>query len=53
MIWDNTTARFNAHTFGDFGASKQTGQVYATGFTTITPPTTFTAANKPPMFDLY
>lgn len=53
MIWDNTTARFNAHTFGDFGGSKQTGQVYATGFTTITPPTTFVAANKPFMFDLY
>jgi len=41
---DNTTARLNAHTFGDFGASKQTGQTYATGFTTITPPTTFTTA---------
>jgi hypothetical protein len=53
MIWDNTTARFNAHTFGDFGGSKQTGQVYATGFTAITPPTTFTAANKPFMFSLY
>ena len=41
---DNTTARLNAHTFGDFRAAKQTGQVYATGFTTITPPTTFTTA---------
>jgi hypothetical protein len=53
MIWDNTTARFNAHTFGDFGGAKQTGQVYATGFTTITAPSTFTAASKPFMFDLY
>lgn len=41
---DNTTGRLNAHTFGNFGASKQTGQVYATGFTTITVPTTFTTA---------
>ena len=38
-----STSRYNAHTFGNFGASKQTGQVFATGFTTITPPTTFTA----------
>lgn len=44
---DNNTARINTHTFGDFGASKQTGQVYATGFTTITPPTTFTTALGP------
>jgi hypothetical protein len=43
----NTTPRFNTHTFGDFGASKQTGQTYATGFTTITPPTTFTTALAP------
>lgn len=41
---DNTTGRLNTHTFGNFGASKQTGQTYATGFTTITPPTTFTTA---------
>lgn len=39
---DNATGRLNTHTFGNFGASKQTGQVYATGFTAITPPTTFT-----------
>jgi hypothetical protein len=44
---DNNTARINCHTFGDFGASKQTGQTYATGFTTITPPTTFTTALGP------
>lgn len=43
----NTTPRFNAHTFGNFGAAKQTGQTYATGFTTITPPTTFTTAVGP------
>lgn len=44
---DNNTARVNMHTFGNFGASKQTGQTYATGFTTITPPTTFTTALAP------
>lgn len=45
---DNTTARINTHTLaGACGASKQTGQVYATGFTTITPPTTFTTALGP------
>jgi hypothetical protein len=44
---DNNTARINTHTFGNFGAAKQTGQVYATGFTTITPPTTFTTALAP------
>lgn len=47
LIVDNGTARYNAHTFGDFGAAKQTGQVFATGFTTITPPTTFTTALAP------
>lgn len=36
------TSRYNAFAVGAFGASKQTGQVFATGFTTITPPTTFT-----------
>ena len=43
----DTTPRFNAHTFGDFGAAKQIGQVYGTGFTTITPPSTFTTALAP------
>ncbi len=47
LFVDNGTARVNTHTFGNFGASKQTGQVYATGFTTITPPTTFTTALGP------
>lgn len=47
LFIDNTTARFNTHTFGDFGAAKQTGQTYVTGFTTITPPTTFTTALGP------
>lgn len=43
---DNITARFNSHTFGNFGASKKTGETYGT-FTTITPPTTFTTALGP------
>lgn len=43
-IYDTATAGFfNAPPLGNFGCAKQTGQVYATGFTTITPPTTFTA----------
>lgn len=41
-FFDNATARYNAPPLGVFGAAKQTGQVYATGFTAITPPTTFT-----------
>ncbi len=44
--FNNTGARFNTHTFGDFGASKKTGEVFGT-FTTITPPTTFTTAQGP------
>lgn len=43
---DNTTARFNTHTVGNFGAGKKTGETYGT-FTTITPPTTFTTALGP------
>ena len=42
-FFDNNTVRYNAPPLGVFGAAKQTGQTYATGFTTITPPTTFTA----------
>lgn len=48
---DNTTARVNTHVIGNFGASKKTGETYGT-FTTITPPTTFTA-NQGPMGNLY
>lgn len=46
-FYDNTIQRPTAWTAGAFGASKQTGQTYATGFTTITPPTTFTTALGP------
>lgn len=41
-IYDSGTARYNTPILGSFGCSKQTGQVFATGFTTITAPTTFT-----------
>jgi hypothetical protein len=44
--FSNTGARFNTHTFGDFGASKKTGETFGT-FTTVTPPTTFTTALGP------
>lgn len=47
VFFDNNTVRPNAITQGSCGASKQTGQVYATGFTAITPPTTFTTALGP------
>jgi len=47
LFVDNNTARVNCHTFGDFIAGKQTGQVFATGFTTITPGSTFTTALGP------
>lgn len=48
---DNTTARINTHTLGNFGASKKTGETYGT-FTTVTVPTTFTA-NLGPVASLY
>jgi hypothetical protein len=46
-FYDNTTVRGTTFTTGSCGAAKQTGQVYATGFTAITPPTTFTTALGP------
>lgn len=48
---DNTTARVNTHTLGNSGCSKKTGETYGT-FTTVTPPTTFTA-NLGPVASLY
>lgn len=51
-FYDNGTARYNSPPLGTFGAAQQTGQVYATGFTTITPPTTFTT-NVAPIASLY
>ena len=47
VFYDNATVRGTTFTSGSCGASKQTGQTYATGFTTITPPTTFTTALGP------
>lgn len=44
---DNNTARMGALTLGNCGAAKQTAQTYATGFTAVTPPTTFTTAIGP------
>lgn len=49
LFIDNTTARYNAYSVGAFGSATQTGQVYATGFTTITPPTTFGSTQAPIM----
>jgi hypothetical protein len=43
---NNTSNRFNSHTFGRFGASKKTGETFGM-FTTITPPTTFTTGLGP------
>lgn len=48
---DNSTARINMHPFGAFPASKKTGETYGT-WTSITPPTTFTA-DVGPMATLY
>lgn len=47
VFYDNATARPNSLTTANCGAAKQTGQTYATGFTTISAPTTFTTALGP------
>ena len=47
VFYDNNTTRANAFTVGNCGVSKATGQTFATGFTTVTPPTTFTSAIGP------
>jgi hypothetical protein len=39
--YSSATARYNTHTLGTHGVTKQTGQTYGT-FTAFTPPTTFT-----------
>lgn len=46
-FYDNNTQRPTAFTVGNCAANKQTGQTFATGFTTITPGTTFTTALGP------
>ena len=50
---DNTTARFRTFGIGAFAATIQTGQTYATGFTTITPPTAFGGSGNAPIASLY
>lgn len=47
VFYDNNTVRPNTYTAGSFGVSKATGQTYATGFTAITAPSTFTTALGP------
>lgn len=47
LFIDNATARFNTHIVGTGGTSKKTAQAFATGFTAITPPTTFITALGP------
>jgi hypothetical protein len=51
-FYDNNTQRANAIKMGACGASVQTGQTFSTGFTSITPPATFTA-NVGPAASLY
>lgn len=48
---DSTSDHIRMHAAGNFGASLKTSETYGT-FTTITPPTTFTAAQGP-IADLY
>lgn len=45
--FDDTSARFNTHVFGDFGAGKLTGQTYGTMPSGVTVPTTFTTGLGP------
>jgi len=49
VIGDNAGGDINTHVFGNFGAGKITGLVYATesGYATITLPTTFTTGQGP------
>jgi hypothetical protein len=45
--FNNTSARFNTHVFGTFGAGKLTSQTYGTMPSGITLPTTFTTGLGP------
>lgn len=53
IMQDDTSNRFNAHTFGDFPADKTTGETYATGFTTISSPATTFVTARGPIASLY
>lgn len=48
-FYDNATVRPNTITAANCGVGKSVGQTYATGFTTIAAPTTFTTALAPVM----
>lgn len=56
-IYNGTTNRFNAHGMGRFPTRRVTGAVFSTAFNTtsltITPPTTFTVTDLPPIASLY
>lgn len=51
LMQNSGSNHYRAHTIGNFGASKKTGETYGT-FTTVTPPTTFTT-NLAPVIDTY
>lgn len=51
LMQNSGSNHYRAHTIGNFGASKKTGEVFGT-FTTVTPPTTFTT-NLAPVADTY
>lgn len=51
LLQNSGSNHFRAHNIGNFGANKKTGETYGT-FTSVTPPTTFTA-DLGPVCDLY
>lgn len=51
LMQNSGSNHYRAHTIGNFGAAKKTGETYGT-FTTVTPPTTFTT-NLAPVADVY
>lgn len=52
LMFDNATARFYTHAVGACGTQDQPSQTFATGFTNITAPTTFTN-NAGPLISAY
>lgn len=51
LMQNSGSNHYRAHTIGNFGAAKKTGETYGT-FTAVTPPTTFTTAIAP-ILDVY
>jgi hypothetical protein len=51
LMQNSGSNHYRAHALGNFGAAKKTGETYGT-FTTVTPPTTFTA-DLGPIADVY